>query len=166
MGVVRTLLAIAVVVTHTGPLFPSVTMIPGTLAVQAFYVISGFYMALVLSTKYSGRAADFYAARALRIFPIYWIVLAATIALNGAPFAELNDASTVLIGGANLLLFGQDALRYMQVDASGALSLDLALSDANTYKFMPVPQAWTLALELEFYVLAPLLVRWSNSGWC
>jgi peptidoglycan/LPS O-acetylase OafA/YrhL len=49
----------------------------------------------------------------------------------------------------------------MQVDASGALSLDLALSDANTYKFMPVPQAWTLALELEFYLLAPLLVRWS-----
>jgi peptidoglycan/LPS O-acetylase OafA/YrhL len=72
MGVVRTLLAIAVVVTHTGPLFPGVTMIPGTLAVQAFYVISGFYMALVLSTKYSDHASDFYAARALRIFPIYW----------------------------------------------------------------------------------------------
>jgi hypothetical protein len=37
MGAVRTLLAIAAIVTHTGPLFPCVTMISGNLAVQAFF---------------------------------------------------------------------------------------------------------------------------------
>jgi hypothetical protein len=49
------------------------------LAVEAFFVISGFYMALVLTERYDGHVGSFYRARALRIFPMYWALLALVV---------------------------------------------------------------------------------------
>ena len=52
MGTIRLLLALAVLLMmHSTPLL-GIRMINGAWAVQAFYVISGFYMALVLNEKY------------------------------------------------------------------------------------------------------------------
>src|SRR5262245_65499244 len=48
----------------------------GRMAVQCFYMISGFLISLVLSHKYDPSTADgrrlFYSNRALRIFVPYW----------------------------------------------------------------------------------------------
>ena len=48
----------------------------GRMAVQCFYMISGFLISLVLSNKYDPSTADgrrlFYSNRALRIFVPYW----------------------------------------------------------------------------------------------
>ena len=48
----------------------------GRMAVQCFYMISGFLISLVLSHKYDPNTADgrrlFYSNRALRIFVPYW----------------------------------------------------------------------------------------------
>ena len=67
MGIIRLLLALAVLLAHVenAPAF-LLRFIPGSLAVQCFYIISGFYMALVLNGKYSSKR-DFYFNRFLRL---------------------------------------------------------------------------------------------------
>jgi peptidoglycan/LPS O-acetylase OafA/YrhL len=83
----RTLLAIAVVL-NLVPQYLGIHLIHGPLAVEGFFVISGFYMALILSERYDGRVGNFYQARALRIFPMYWAVLMIAWYLKGAPLGE------------------------------------------------------------------------------
>src|SRR5690349_18914439 len=75
MGLIRTLLALAVVFTHAGD-FPltSNKFVGGTIAVQSFYIVSGFYMALVLNKKYA-HARQFYINRFIRLYPTYWAIL-------------------------------------------------------------------------------------------
>lgn len=51
MGIIRLLLAAAVVLGHSSPIFGQ-TLGGGVLAVNCFFVISGFYMAMVLQKKY------------------------------------------------------------------------------------------------------------------
>ena len=51
MGILRTILALAVVVYHSYKLF-GLRMCGGQVAVESFYMISGFYMALILNEKY------------------------------------------------------------------------------------------------------------------
>ena len=46
-------LAVSVIVSHTEPIL-GLNMMPGYEAVRLFFIISGFYMSLVLSGKYKG----------------------------------------------------------------------------------------------------------------
>ena len=81
MGAIRFLLAFAVVCGHVGTL-PYGNPFNGTMAVEAFYVISGFLIALVWDNKYSrmpGGLSLFYSNRAARIYILYWVVLAISI---------------------------------------------------------------------------------------
>lgn len=92
MGVIRFLLALAVVYGHAAgasiiapytPTFGYFPIDPVT-AVQMFFVISGFYMSLVLTEKY--RALDgwlwkFYLNRYSRLMPSYLIVMAVSTLL-------------------------------------------------------------------------------------
>ena len=79
MGFLRLLLAISVVAAHTGPFFGT-SLLPGNYAVESFFMISGFYMALVLSSKYIGENSVFYfyTNRYIRVFPTYFFVLICT----------------------------------------------------------------------------------------
>jgi peptidoglycan/LPS O-acetylase OafA/YrhL len=77
MGCMRFLLAIAVVTEHIGPSAVSFALIPGPLAVEVFFAISGFYMSLILTGKYHDRTT-FYVNRFLRLYPTYLIVCVAT----------------------------------------------------------------------------------------
>lgn len=54
MGILRLLLAISVIIAHTESVF-GVRLVGGVIAVQAFYIISGFYMAMILTEKYIGK---------------------------------------------------------------------------------------------------------------
>ncbi len=83
MGIVRTLLASAVVLVHSGSFFLYNITGGGQVAVQMFYIVSGFYMALVLTEKYAEAPVDFYVNRALRLFPTYWVICAAALLIYG-----------------------------------------------------------------------------------
>ena len=80
MGVFRLLLALFVLLGHlpglaqwTNPFF---LWMRGGPAVQAFFILSGFYMAMILDSKYNlGSPKGFYYSRVLKIFPIYYVVL-------------------------------------------------------------------------------------------
>ncbi len=178
MGALRLLLALAVVLDHAGPL-GGLRMTGGLVAVETFFVISGFYMALVLNRKYvgPGDTAKFYVNRFLRIFPAYWLVQLATLGATFVGMVALASPSTltrfvehwptlegttrVFLVATNVLLFGQDWADFFAIGAHGELAFaeHLAQAPLPAYEFMFTPQAWSLGTELTFYVVAPFIVR-------
>jgi peptidoglycan/LPS O-acetylase OafA/YrhL len=84
MGTVRTVLALLVALSHMA-WADTATQHPLTggamMAVNLFFIISGFYMALILRTKYVGDVRAFYVARALRLYPLYWVVVVVSLIL-------------------------------------------------------------------------------------
>ncbi|KFF58192.1 hypothetical protein JF66_20400, partial [Cryobacterium sp. MLB-32] len=113
----RFLLALAVVAAHAGTLWPSTFAgVGGIVAVEAFFIISGFYMGLVLNGTYRNRKGAFYANRALRIFPEFWIVVIVTLVLRVVVlhenfFAQINAVpfpGNVLLYLSNSTIFGSD----------------------------------------------------------
>lgn len=168
MGFLRTYLALCVVASHASATCAD-RMLNGMEAVQLFYVISGFYMQLILAGKYSSMR-QFYESRALRIFVPYFFVLLFVVAgsvlsgmLSGQwlalqPYTTPNawgESHPLAIAAAavtNLTVFGQDLLFFV----SGTKTIP-PLSP-----FLVIPPSWTVALELTFYALVPFLARWST----
>ena len=174
MGILRLLLALAVVFQHTGSI-KGLQPLGGVEAVETFFMISGFYMAMILTEKYRGPGAHklFWSNRALRIYPPYWVVALGTILLwttarshaeGHSPldvFRHLGGTGAWLVTLSNVFIFGQDAVMFTGGDARGHLYFAPNFSTAHeqVWTFLLVPPAWSLALELTFYLLAPFLVR-------
>ena len=83
MGFLRFILAITVILAHNGALF-GFTFVGGLAAVQIFFMISGFYMTMVLNMKYigSGSYKIFIVNRILRLYPAYLITMLLTIIVS------------------------------------------------------------------------------------
>lgn len=177
MGLIRLFLALAVVHAHVHERIPGVRAIGGDVAVQSFFVISGFYMALVLNTKYGvADTITFYKARALRLLPTYYLVLAfAIIAGLGLSLANksplpwgqwgdgtpLNMVNKAFMGTLNLSVFGQELPLFLAGHPDGTMFLtkNFIAEQKPLYEFALNPPAWSLSLEMMFYILAPFLVR-------
>lgn len=172
MGCVRLLLAACVFASHA--VSHHLVLVPGQVAVQAFFILSGFFMTLVLRETYGpGSTGLFLGNRLLRIFPLYLVVLAASfVALawwDTGPFtgwrefrATLSAGPATLIAGlwTNLAILGQDLLFLFSVGPGGSLALAPHCGPAeDAFRLLLVPQAWSLSTELFFYLLAPLLLR-------
>lgn len=182
MGILRFFLAMSVVFVHSSS-FMGWRLMGGLIAVEAFFILSGFYMALILDTKYIGARAirAFLFNRFLRIFPIYWAVLALTLVwfwVRGtlgygygmlAPCMEWSSKLgwSTMTGFivSNVTIVGQDLFYFLRlVPETGHLAFT---SNYTLYRpflesFLLVGQAWSLAIELIFYLAAPLLVRLSS----
>lgn len=182
MGILRVLLAMSVLIGHSDHSF-GLPDINNTVAVRSFYVISGFYMAMVLATKYASLPYyTFIRSRYLRLFPAYLAVVVLTIAYGLLPglangsyqwplqgwmntISDLRIGSIVSYALTNVFIFGQDVISYFHVTENGGMAFDL-FNKHRIYGFdayMLVPQAWTLGLELCFYLVAPFLV--TRSAW-
>ncbi len=182
MGSLRFLFALAVAIGHSGGLF-GYYMINGVVAVQGFFVISGFLIALILSGKYDGATADgrwlFYTNRALRIFIPYWFVFCATLAILALIYATSgNQVNVVYLAKnyesgtlmwawvifTNLFIVGQEWAMWL-VYKGGSLEPVWSADPFSPHlvSWQVLPQAWSISLELMFYALAPFLVRrhWS-----
>lgn len=164
MGVLRVLLALAVVFAHIG----WVDRVGNSrLAVEIFYLISGFLISYVLNRDGAYRSvARFYLNRALRIYPAYWVCAGAgllTLAVDPYIRAHghaLHGGAIALLAAANLLIFGQDAVMFLQQSGNGlALAKDFNLTDPQLWHFLVLPPAWSLAVELTFYLIAPFILR-------
>jgi peptidoglycan/LPS O-acetylase OafA/YrhL len=179
MGLVRLILAIAVVVGHSSKTLFGFEFVHASIAVQSFYIISGFYMALILNEKYVGEGSYrlFLTNRFLRLVPTYWVILLGTIILcicssyrgNSLAFRSFHEygdllslSSWVLVIFANVFVFGQDVTLFTGLShETGALYLTKNFWGTSPFvqNFILIPQAWSLSLEFMFYLLAPLLVR-------
>jgi peptidoglycan/LPS O-acetylase OafA/YrhL len=169
MGLLRTLFAIAVVLSHT-PWHGNHdgVLMGGRNAVQLFYMISGFLIAYILNNAPAYRNdGTFYLNRALRIYPIYYVV--AAMALVGSLLAHAGAiqailrmplAAKALLIAANTALFGQDWVMFTGIhNGHLGFAADFRNSDIPVFGGLLVPQAWTLGLELTFYLIAPFVVR-------
>lgn len=184
MGSVRVLLAVAVVAVHSEPLFGR-TYMNGDMAINCFYMISGFLMTLILSSGRYPSLRSFYLNRALRIYPAFytaaamalviftWAAIAAPGVLKYQPIGAIanyvevgNLAVLAYAAVTNFTIFGTEVFKhlYTRPDSSGFIIGgigDNAVPNARNLgsSLFLVPQAWTLAIELQFYLAAPFLVR-------
>lgn len=177
MGLFRVFLAIAVVVYHSFKIF-GLHLCGGQVAVESFYIISGFYMALILNEKYVGVGAyfKFISNRFYRIFPLYWIVLALAlfVSLFGFYFFNkpfylfryfsnyncLSPISIIYFIVENIIIIGQDLFYFIRIDKNCSMHFTYnILSYKHTaYQYLFVPQAWSVSIEFLFYLIAPFIV--------
>ena len=163
MGAVRILLAICVFCAHSRPL-GNLNWLSGGVAVKSFFVISGFYMQLVLSTRYtkekmgSSWRYQFYKARYLRLLPLYLggslIVISAVslgasmdplpiwIYLYTIPNSLGNLVFKVFFCLTNSTMFFQELIMFFstyndQIYWSGYLNSEVPL-----WRGLLIPQGW------------------------
>ncbi len=107
----------------------------GRIGVAIFFVISGFllfrpYSLAMLEGRPAPRLGGFWKRRFFRIFPAYWIALAVVVfAVGQSTFASVGD--------------GLSTFALVQGYRYGYYSLGLGV-------------AWTLVVEVSFYIFLPL----------
>lgn len=163
MGIIRLLLSLSVLVAHSEGKFKILFSAPE--AVFSFFVISGFYMALILDNKYQSKFV-FYLNRALRIFPIYWIVLFLTVilalgktSLLGAPtnFITHYFQYSAHLSGTE---FAIETINYIFRNLTLLISKDyFGILQNQAPGYLVIYQAWTLPIELLFYLISPFFIR-------
>jgi peptidoglycan/LPS O-acetylase OafA/YrhL len=193
MGVLRLALAISVLCTHLGAVHAHThtifgcTFLDGETAVEIFFMISGFYMALVLHEKYIGSKSYFIfiTQRVLRLWPTYLVTTLLTVAVMGIlmkvgspesnraggffPWRDhmhaLGFISMLWIGVSNMTAVGLSELFYFAFDdKTGCLIPWSPWGHSPALEgdvFILNPPAWSVSLEIYFYFLAPKLVRCS-----
>ncbi|WP_125124514.1 acyltransferase family protein [Phytobacter sp. MRY16-398] len=157
MGFLRLFLALCVIAGHSRtPVFGYVG-VNSWYAVNLFFIISGFYMAMVLNEKYKDAPVlSFYKSRALRLYPTYFVGLIIALIVSWDVYAQafslLSISSKILFVIQNTLIFGQDTSFLICAKlATGACQ--------NPILMTPNPPAWSLSVELIFYIVAPFIVK-------
>ncbi len=176
MGLLRLWLAVYVVMAHSPAAFFAKPT-NGIIAVEAFFIISGFYMQLIIIGYAGGNRwiAKFYASRILRIFPLYLIVLLLSLLftwLTGiSPRHGFPSPMTLFSSGSptalatyiftSVFILGLDIVRFTFFDFhTGYFHFysEIGAATMQGARFLLVPQAWSLAVELCFYAMAPFLL--------
>ena len=133
----------------------------GFVGVDIFFVISGFVVTSSLAfseaTSFYAFISEFYARRLARILPVLVFVLiisavAATLFIPSAWLSNLSDST------ARAAFFGL---------SNWVMQNNLDVYFAPRAEFNPYTHTWSLGVEEQFYVLAPLLVYlWVRSVRC
>lgn len=138
----RAIAAVAVLFTHVGAAAGSYSstywgkfLAHMDAGVAIFFLLSGFllyrpFVSAHLADRSAPRLGDFYWRRALRILPAYWLVLTVTILVFGT--VDVHNAGDVFY------LYG-----FAQIYSRAHL-------------FTGIVQAWSLCVEISFYLFLPL----------
>lgn len=120
-------------------------LLVGWAGVDLFFVLSGYLITgILLETRAAPRYyTNFYARRALRIFPLYFAVLGAVFLL--VPWVAPYDSPGM-----------REASRHQLYLWTYTTNIGRALYDIN---FARLAHFWSLSVEEHFYLFWPLLVR-------
>jgi peptidoglycan/LPS O-acetylase OafA/YrhL len=142
-GSFRLFLATLVVVSH----FTRYDL--GVAAVYAFFVLSGYWIYVMYARRYSQARspyATFVISRLWRLLPVFWLMNILTIGMH------------IVVDGWSSLSpdFGKDSI----------VPNIAILGYVNWHQSNYLGQAWSLDVELQFYLLAPCLFmalrRWEH----
>ncbi len=122
--------------------------------VDLFFVLSGFLIGgILLDARESGNYFQvFYARRFFRIFPVYylWLILYVLLLVFGRSFLQSHMASGIV---PTLGFETWSHFLYLQNFVAGNY---VAISE------WCLGATWSLAVEEQFYLIAPLAVRFLN----
>lgn len=153
LNLIRLLLAVLVIISHAYPIAgfgpdPAIGDLGfGSLAVGGFLAISGY---LITKSRFRTGFKKFALARALRIFPGYWVCLIFT-AFVGAGFAGLLRGGWSLSEAIQFVAFNVPMVRAGGSDIGSTLA-GLPYSDAWNGSL------WTLRYEVLCYVVVGLML--------
>lgn len=154
LGIYRLILALMVVLSHMKDYRFDLWPDPGIIAVVTFFVISGYLMPATFEANYRDHSfavqiRRYLVNRALRVFPMYWACLALTV-----------WCLTLLPAWRDAYEFSQRAI------VQNALLLGLNQSEFWRSDTRFIGAAWTLDIELQFYLIVPVLVwAWRRYDW-
>jgi len=188
MGLLRFLLATCVITGHSSPI-PGLRLLDAGLAVKTFFMISGFYMTLILTSKYPMRQGGYWlfiSNRFLRIYPTYLVVLAVSGLFYAAACIKLHApvdrleywvqawrghhySALGMILVSQFSIFGLDLTPLFDFSASRGFgwSGTLGFGTVPAWRFNFLPHCWSVSVELFFYLAAPLIClarRWVQMG--
>jgi len=117
----------------------------GWVGVQLFFVLSGFLITGILldTARCSHRLRVFYARRALRIFPLYYLTLAGVLILSALHWPPGHPPDGPLLWASYWLYFSNWVAPAMAEPS--------------------LPHFWSLAVEEQFYLVWPLLLYRLNA---
>ncbi|WP_295750824.1 acyltransferase family protein [Undibacterium sp.] len=159
MGVLRLLLAIAVFSFHIGVFrLYGVSSFDGGSAVFCFFVVSGFYMEMVLVQKYnsirlgSQYFKKFLAARFWRLYPTYFFIAVVSFALS---------VCTSYVHLPKILNLGDLVSNVMILRSLGAWFSNITMLFLNlpSTSDLLIGPGWSLGIEISFYVIAPFCLK-------
>jgi peptidoglycan/LPS O-acetylase OafA/YrhL len=148
-------IAVLLVLLHNTDIYPSLRLKfiadNGWMGVDLFFVLSGFLITgILLDTKRAdGYFRNFYARRCLRIWPLYYSVLLFMFVI--VPLLRPSEGHVVFDARSSpwwaFPIFLQNFLIPMPTMATGPLGV-----------------MWSLAVEEQFYLVWPLIVRFCNEA--
>ncbi|MEZ8825269.1 acyltransferase family protein [Vibrio amylolyticus] len=128
--------------------------IPGKVGVVLFFTLSGFLITAILLREVSERnytLKKFYIKRALRILPLYFIVILVSIFLfNRLEFFSIPEVTKSAMDNLN---------------ATTIMMLVFLLPNFIGFVIPYAGHLWSLGIEEQFYILQPLLIKFVNNLW-
>lgn len=147
MGFFRLLFSLVIVCDHIGLTGSNIFTFNGDVALKSFFVISGFYMAIILNEKYIKKNKSYFlfiTNRILRIYPIYLIVLFLFYLVYFRHLPFVVNSSVIYPIFENIIIF---------------INPDYFQKSIHMNAFLLDYPAWTLGLEMIFYFIAPVFIR-------
>ncbi len=156
MGIIRFIFAASVLIFHANPLFRN-NLALTKLAVPSFFVISGFYICLIINKKYIGKNSSYWlylTNRFLRIYPLYWAVLLLMVAFSLFKYVTGGDNALLRAIGSGVNMFD-----YLLRNGTLVITSNLWRAVNPDIGYLIGPQVWALQPEILFYIGAPFVLK-------